>query len=109
MFSERQFPYIRHWMILTAAAEAVMLAGHRYLYWIYVLIAVLFAGGFFLRVLKIYPGAEEPLVLDASAVVIALLFARAAYALEFSPWRFALIFVSSLIIMPHVFYVVREI
>jgi len=95
-------------MILLAGAEGLMLVLHRQLYWVYVVIAVLFACGFFLRVFRLYPGKEEPLVLDASAVVIALLFARAAFFLQFSVWRFVLIFVSSLIIMPHFQYILKR-
>jgi len=108
VFTQRQSPYIRHWMILLAGAEGLMLVLHRQLYWVYASIAVLFACGFFLRIFKLYPGKEEPLGLDASAVVIALLFARAAFFLQFSGWRFTLIFVSSLIIMPHLWYIVKE-
>jgi len=84
-----------------------MLSLNHYLVEIYAVVAVLFLCGFLLRVTKLYPGDQEPLILDLSAVVIALIFAAGAYALKVSGWRFCLIFCSSLIIFPHFVYISR--
>jgi len=78
---------------------------NRYLFEIYMVIAALFLGGFLLRVVKLYPGESEPLILDFSAVVLAVGFALAARSLDESGWRFLLILCSSPIIVPHFIYI----
>lgn len=100
--------YYRHWLILIVIAEAVMLIFNMRLVEIYSGIAALFAIGFLLRLLKIYPGQWEPLVLDLSAVVLAGAFAFAAQWLDASAWRFSLILCSSLIVLPHFVYIANE-
>lgn len=106
--SQNQRGLIWHWVILVAAAELLMLAFNKDLALIYGVIAVLFSGGFCLRVCRLYPGKEEPLILDAAAVVISVLFAHWARALENSNARFALIVISSLIIWPHIIYILQK-
>jgi len=73
-----------------------------------VVIAALFAGGFLLRVLNVYPGEKEPLILDFSAVALSLLYALLSVAAGFSAWRYVLIFSSSVIVFPHFVYILRE-
>ncbi len=75
------------------------------LLFIYLIVAGLFFCGFILRALKLYPGKPEPLTLDFLGMVIALLFSQLAKFLHGSPFRFFLIFTSSLIIFPHLIYI----
>lgn len=77
-----------------------------YLSKIYGVIAGLFLVGLMLRILRLYPGKEEPLILDLSAVIIAIIFAFIAHHIGLSNIRFILIMVSSLIIIPHIIYIV---
>ena len=85
-----------------------MLILNQKLFEIYVLIAFLFLCGFTLRVFKLYPGKDEPLILDFSAVVLTIGFALCGRALSGYAWRFVLIFSSSLIVLPHFIYIARE-
>lgn len=85
-----------------------MLLLNRYLFLIYLIIAALFFGGFCLRIVKLYPGKAEPLILDSSAVVLGIAFACISNALKASGVRFILIFTSSLIIAPHLVYILRK-
>ena len=85
-----------------------MLVFNYFLFKIYMAIAVLFFGGFLLRVLRLYPGKREPLILDFSAVMLAVGFALIARTLDESHWRFLLILCSSLIIVPHFIYIALE-
>ena len=99
------WPYCRLWLILTVIAETLMLIFNHHLVVFYRIIALLFSGGFLLRLFKVYPGQPEPLILDLSAVLIAAVYAYVAEWLGVSPWRFLLIVTSSAIILPHIFYV----
>jgi len=105
---ESQRPYVRHWLIILLMAETFMLIFNHFLYEIYLVIAFLFFCGFLLRMLKLYPGQSEPLILDFSAVVISLGYAWIAQWVGLSLWRFLLIFCSSAIIMPHFVFILRE-
>jgi len=105
---QSQWRYYRHWLILIIGVEALMLVLSGYLFEIYVSIAFVFLCGFALRAFKLYPGQPEPLILDLSAVFIALVFAFAARALGPVAWRFLLIFCSSLIVVPHFVYIAHE-
>ena len=106
--SQSQWGYYRHWLILVVGVEAVMLVLNTRLFEIYGIIAGLFAVGFLLRCLHVYPGEEEPLILDFSAVVLAVGYACLARWLGESAWRFLLILCSSGIIVPHFIYIARE-
>jgi len=106
--TENQWRCTRHWIVVTAIAEGLMLLFNRYLAVIYLIIAVLFLAGFGLRVFNVYPGKREPPLLDSSAVAVALVFAYVADRLGASFTRFIVIFVSSLIILPHLIYIVSR-
>jgi len=89
-----------------------MILLNRYLTVLYLAVAVLFLAGFGLRLFNRYPGKEEPLALDGSAVAIAILFAYISLGLSGPPrtvgLRIVLILCSSLIIVPHLLYIIRE-
>jgi hypothetical protein len=85
-----------------------MLLLNRSLPIIYLAIAFLFLGGFCLRILKLYPGKQEPLILDASAVVISIILAYVSNVFRASNIRFFLIFISSIIILPHLIYIIYK-
>jgi hypothetical protein len=106
--TKNQWRHIRHWIVLVALAEGLMCAVNRYLSLIYLVIAISFLAGFALRVFNLYPGKTEPLSLDSSAVAIALIFSYIAGCLEGSPLRFLLIFISSLIMLPHLIYIISK-
>ncbi|MBD3264063.1 MAG: hypothetical protein GF375_03055 [Candidatus Omnitrophica bacterium] len=108
MFTKNQRRYLIYWLIITAIAEGLMLFLNKNLTIIYLIIAALFLAGFTLRVLKLYPGKDEPLILDSSAVLLSLGFVRASEVLGESNLRFLLIFTSSLIIFPHLLYIIRK-
>lgn len=108
MLKSTQQAYINFWVIVVIIAEAMMILLNNYLFVIYLVIASLFFIGFLLRLLRLYPGKEEPLLLDSSAVAIALLFAYASGFFKFSGIRFILILISSLIIVPHIVYIVSN-
>jgi len=108
MLTKNQRSYIIHWLILLIIAEILMLIFNEYLSLIYLVIACLFLVGFCLRLLKFYPGKEEPLILDSSAVIIGILFAYISNILKEINLRFILIFISSLIILPHLIYIVKK-
>ena len=106
--TDAQKSHIRFWLIAVAVAETLMLVFEKYLWFFYFAIALLFLGGFLLRVLKVYPGKEEPVVLDFLGTVLALLFASAAYFIVHGTVRIFLILTSSLIILPHLVYIVMN-
>lgn len=85
-----------------------MLIFNHHLMHLYGGIMVLFAGGLLLRMLKFYPGETEPLILDASAVLIAGLYGFLAFVGQDSGWRFVLILTSSAVVMPHFVYIYHE-
>ena len=85
-----------------------MLVRNHELVFFYRLIAVLFFGGWLLRVFRLYPGQSEPLILDFSGAVLAAGFSLMAAWLGSSVWRFLLIPCSSVIIIPHLIYIYQE-
>ena len=103
--SPTQWPYIRFWVSAIFVTEGIMLMFNTYLPELFALIVFLFLVGFLLRVLHLYPGQWEPLILDASAVGMALLYTCLASLCEHSPWRFLLILTTSVIIVPHFIYI----
>lgn len=109
MFSRTQWGYIKYWLVIVVISESAMFVFNQHLPLIYMSISCLFLGGFVLRVFKMYPGKDEPLILDASAVFISLVFAYTARVMTFSAARFVLIFFSSLTIMPHIGYIIKVI
>ncbi len=102
-----QWPYYRLWLVVILVAETLMLIYNHQLFTIYLLIALAFTAGFLLRILKIYPGQPEPLILDLSAVLIGLLYAVLSVGLGQSGWRFFLILTSSIILGPHFVFIAR--
>jgi len=105
---EGQWRYLRHWLILILITEVLMVIFNHYLSFIYLIIGMLFFGGFVLRVFRKYPGEDEPLILDFSALCLSLCYVILASFLEYSLWRFLLIFCSSGIIVPHLIYIINE-
>ena len=106
--SHNPWRYYRLWLTAVIVAETVMLIRYHDLVLIYLLIAALFLGGWGLRMLKLYPGQPEPLILDFSGAALAAGFALLAAWLDQSGWRFVLILCSSTIIIPHLIYIYRE-
>jgi len=106
--TKSQWRYYRFWLIALLLAEGTMLCANKHLFEIYLVIALLFLCGFILRVLRLYPGESEPLILDCSAVVLALGYAFLGFAIKDSIWRFLLILCSSTIIMPHLIFIAKE-
>lgn len=108
MLRKKKLSYIKHWIKLIIIGETALFIFNRNLIIGYLAIAVLFFIGFLLRILKIYPGREEPLSLDISACLISALFIGAAYLLKDSNWKFLLILFSSLIVFPHFIYIIKS-
>ncbi len=102
-----QWRIYRHWLALILAAEILMLIFNQYLVGIYLGISALFLGAGVFRMVGLYPGEGEPLILDFSAVILALMFAVFAYYGAHTPWRFFIILCSSLIVVPHFIYIIR--
>jgi hypothetical protein len=105
MVKETHWRYYRFWLSAIFLVETLMLILNHALVPIYFLIAGVFLIGFLLRVFRLYPGEAEPLILDFSGMVIAVIFAYLAQWLGDSPGRFLLIFCSSAIIVPHFIYI----
>ncbi len=103
-----QWRYYRFWLCAILITEGLMFVFNRHLVLIYFIIALLFGAGFLLRVSHLYPGQNEPLILDFFAVCIAFLLGWGAHILNDSPWRFLMILCSSIIIWPHFVYIARE-
>ncbi len=74
----------------------------------YSLIAMAFGAGWLLRLCRLYPGQDEPLILDLPGAILAAGYAVLAGWMGDSNGRFLLILCSSLIILPHVIYVYVE-
>ena len=108
MLNPRQWSYIKFWLVVIIISEVVLFLLNRYLAMLYLVIAILFLLGFILRILNLYPGRKEPLLLDSSAVIIALMFAYIAVMLKISNLRFLLIPVSSIIVLPHLKYIISN-
>jgi hypothetical membrane protein len=108
MLTKSQWAHLKHWFVLLVFAEGLMLLLSRYLSIIYLFIGGLFLLALLLRLLGIYPGKKEPLVLDSSAVLIALILAYVSRALQLQRARYMLIFVSSIIILPHLLYILSK-
>lgn len=107
MFGKKKSAYIKHWIKLIIISEAALLIFNHNLTIGYLVIAVLFFIGFLLRILKMYPGGEEPLALDISACLISALFIGIVHLLNGSNWRFLVILLSSLIVLPHFIYIIQ--
>ncbi len=105
MLTPGQWRYVKFWIIVILLAEMLMLFLNERLPFLYCLIAAAFSCSLILRVIRVYPGKEEPLILDASAAGIALLWGFMARVADGSGWRFFLIFTSSMIILPHLIYI----
>jgi hypothetical protein len=108
MLTERQRSHLLFWVTAVIIAEGIMFLFNAYLEVIYGIIALLFLGGFVLRITHLYPGKWEPLILDSLGVVIALIFAYCAHILAVSHLQFILILFSSLIIVPHLIYILSQ-
>ncbi|MGD9014697.1 MAG: hypothetical protein PVI33_01555 [Candidatus Omnitrophota bacterium] len=108
MLTKQQWSYIKFWLVVVIIAEVIMFLLNEYLVMLYLVIAVFFLCGFILRILNLYPGKKEPHLLDSSAVVIALLFAYVSAMLKISNMRFLLILTSSIIILPHLKYIISN-
>lgn len=108
MLTSRQWRYIRFWIIAIFLAEILMLLLNEHLPFTYYLIAAAFSCGLIFRVIRVYPGKDEPLILDASAAGIALFWGFMARVADGSGWRFLLILTSSMIILPHLMYIVGK-
>ena len=108
MLTERQRSHLLFWIIAVLISEAIMCVFSRYLEGLYALIALLFLGGVILRATHLYPGKREPLMLDSSGVVIALIFALCAHIFTMSYLRFVLILFSSCIVVPHLIYIITN-
>ena len=104
--TKNKWLYIRHWIILIITVEILMLLFNCYLPLIYLIISILFLVGLGLRVLNLYPGKEEPLILDSSAVFIALVLAHTSKWLSTFNIKSLLISISSIIILPHLVYII---
>ena len=103
MMNSIQKKYLKHWLILCLVGEAVLFTFIKYLYLIYAIIGILFTGGFILRVFKIYPGKEEPLILDFAGAIVSFLFAGIS---KFTGDKYLyFLILSPLIILPHIFYI----
>ena len=105
ILKKNQWKSIRKWIIAVLIVEILMLFLNRYLPVLYLTVSILFLGGLCLRLLRIYPGKAEPLILDASAALIALAYAGVSVALETANLRFLLVLTSSVIILPHLAYI----
>ena len=106
--NKNQRGYIKHWLILIIIAEGFLLIFNKYLPILYLLITLLFLGGWILRLLNLYPGKSEPLILDISGACIGLVFFYLTTVFKLSNVRFLLIFVSSVIILPHLFFILAN-
>ncbi|MBD3425808.1 MAG: hypothetical protein GF409_01095 [Candidatus Omnitrophica bacterium] len=104
----RQWHYFKQWVLIILAAELLMLLLVEHLVAVYLLIAAIFIFGLLLRTAHTYPGKEEPLILDVSAVLIAFLWALFAHLAGAAMWRFLLIFTSSAIILPHLVHIFKN-
>ena len=94
-----------NWLRIVLIAEIILFLFRDRLLTILFLIAFLFLIGLILRISKLYPGRPEPLILDSSAVIIALLI-----ALAYKAFLISAIFVMSvapIIILPHIIYIIR--
>ena len=103
-----QWLYLRYWIILVVIAEAIMFIFNQDLDTIYLIIAWAFCIGLILRILKFYPGKREPFILDFLGLIIGFIFAYMARLLALSNFRFLLILFSSLIVMPHLIYIISN-
>lgn len=108
MLSDNQFRTLLMWFLCILAVEIIMLIFNKKLPLIYAVIGGVFLVGFLLRLLNIYPGKSEPVILDLLAFFIAFIMGGAAYTLNNSPFRYLLIFISSLIVIPHIIYIITK-
>jgi len=79
---------------------------NKYLIFIYATISSLFFLGFFLRILNLYPGEKEPIILDGLAVLIGIIFIFLSHLFIHQKLKFILILSSFLIVLPHLIYIV---
>ena len=100
--------YYRFWLCALLFTEGLMLIFNKHLFFIYLVIAVLFLGGFLLRLFHLYPGDHEPLFLDFFAFVAAVCFAFVGECLVGSLWRYLLILCSSVILIPHFIFITQH-
>ena len=104
-FSETQWPYVRFWLFAVIVSEIILLSANKRLFEAYLFIGSLFLIGLLLRVVGLYPGQWEPIILDFSAVLIAVCFAFLGRLFLDSSFRFILVLCTSLIIVPHLIFI----
>jgi hypothetical protein len=107
-FNAEQIRLLKKWLSIVIAAEAVMAFSIDNLTAIYLFITAVFICGFLLRIIKKYPGKTEPLYLDLSAVIIALGYSYLSSLFQSASARVILIITSSTIILPHVYYILKN-
>ena len=108
MLTKNQKGYIKHWTVIIFIAICLLFASRGYLSIAYSIAAALFFIGLSLRLLNLYPGKREPLILDLSAVLIAALLVVISDKAGGSVNIAILISMSPVIILPHIFYIVLK-
>ncbi len=104
-----QRDHLIQWLILIVFMEAALLAVP-VSFWIKLtVLGLVFLAGFILRALKVYPGEEEPKVIDIMTAAIAFLLIPVFLFLIRSDWTFwALAAVPFIVLIPHFTYIARN-
>ncbi|MCM8763555.1 MAG: hypothetical protein NC927_00480 [Candidatus Omnitrophica bacterium] len=108
MLTRRQRSFLRFWISTIIISKGILFLLNRYLILLYAIISFLFFLGFSLRILNLYPGEKEPLILDGLAVLIGILFVFLAGVFASTKLRFLLIALSFFIVLPHLVYIVKD-
>ncbi len=108
MLSKSRESYLKKWLMLFVLAESAMILSRYSLWIVYLVIASIFLVGVLLRRFNLYPGDKEPLILDFSAVLISILLSYLSFRINSSRVLFLLIFLSPVIILPHIIYIIQN-
>ena len=108
--TKEQGRLLKKWSLILLIVYSLFLLFLNLIPILFLLIAIIFAIGLTLRILKVYPGKTEPLILDAAGAFIALLI---ALILKFQKLPDAISFILILIgpiiiILWHVIYILKN-
>jgi len=98
--------YFYYWIILLGWGELALFVFARRQSLILILISAGFFVGFILRLLRLYPGKREPLVVDLSTCLLALLLST--YITGFNPPNAIALILLPFITIPHIFYIISR-
>lgn len=107
--TRNQWEHLLVWAITILPIEILLLIFPQYAWILFGLGGGTFIGGFIFRILKIYPGKSEPLIIDLLTGLLGLIA-----SILFAPWELIgiskrfLLTVPPLVLLPHIVNIIAD-